>query len=240
VITTVGVVVPAHNEESTLGTCLTALAQAAARISHCTVHLVVVADACSDRTAEQARVRGVKLIEINARNVGAARSAGMSEVLRLAASASTRSVWLATTDADTIVPAYWLERQLAYSERGWDAVLGTVTVTEWPGQPSQLPAEFARQYAHGAGTHPHVHGANLGVSASAYLAAGGFEMLPTAEDHALVRALTQAGCRTVRATDIPVTTSGRRVARAPLGFSHLLNTLADRGGQPAGSVCRAG
>ena len=43
--------------------------------------------------------------------------------------------------------------------------------------------------------HPHVHGANLGVTAAAYLAAGGFSALRTGEDHALVRALETAGRR---------------------------------------------
>jgi hypothetical protein len=35
-----------------------------------------------------------------------------------------------------------------------------------------------------------VHGANLGFTARAYLAAGGFGSLQTAEDHAFVQALT--------------------------------------------------
>jgi Glycosyl transferase family 2 len=226
VIAAVGVVVPAHNEEVLLTACLAALTRAAARISHCPVHIVVVADACSDRTAEQARAWGTTLIEIDARNVGAARATGMSELLRLTAQVPRRDVWLATTDADTVVPAHWLQRQLAYADLGWDAVLGTVTVSEWPGQPPHLPAVFATHYAHGHGPHPHVHGANLGIRASAYIAAGGFKMLPTAEDHALLRALTETGCQPLRASDLAVTTSGRRIARAPLGFSHLLSTLA--------------
>jgi glycosyltransferase involved in cell wall biosynthesis len=228
VITAIGVVVPAHNEEQLLTACLTALTRAAARVSPCPVHLVVVADACSDRTPEQARASGAELIEIDAKNVGAARAAGMSEVLRLTAGEPASRVWLATTDADTVVPGHWLERQLTYADQGWDAVLGTVTVTDWPGQPSHLPAVFARHYAYESGPHPHVHGANFGIRASAYLAAGGFKLLPTAEDHALARALTQAGGQTLRATDIAVVTSGRRIARAPLGFSHLLTSLTDR------------
>ena len=39
----------------------------------------------------------------------------------------------------------------------------------------------------GTGQHAHVHGANLSFRASAYLEAGGFPELPTAEDHALGR-----------------------------------------------------
>jgi glycosyltransferase involved in cell wall biosynthesis len=229
VIAAVGVVVPAHDEEELLPACLTAVKRAADRIKHCPVHVVVVADACSDSTSELARAAGTRLIEVEARNVGAARAMGMSEVLRHTSPIPGQKVWLATTDADTAVPAHWLERQLTYAGQGWDAVLGTVTVTDWPGQPPHLPAVFARHYAYETGPHPHVHGANLGIRASAYAAAGGFKLLPTAEDHALLAGLTQAGCRTFRASDIEVTTSGRRIARAPRGFSHVLNTLAASG-----------
>lgn len=225
-IAAVGVVVPAHNEEELLPACLRAVRRAADRIRHCPVHVVVVADACTDRTPERARASGATLIEIDARNVGAARAVGMSEIRRHTSRFPGHEVWLATTDADTEVPVHWLERQLAYAEQGWDAVLGTVTVTDWTGQPPHLPAIFARHYAYETGPHPHVHGANIGIRASAYAAAGGFQLLPTAEDHALLAGLTRAGCRTIRATDIEVITSGRRTARAPLGFSHLLNRLS--------------
>ena len=91
-------------------------------------------------------------------------------------------------------------------------------------------------YESGAGPHPHVHGANLGIRASAYLAAGGFRPLRTAEDHALLAAATEAGCPVVQASDITVQTSGRRQARAPLGFSHLLRTLAPLPNAPAESL----
>jgi hypothetical protein len=61
-----------------------------------------------------------------------------------------------------------------------------------------------------------------------------------AEDHALLAAATQAGCPVVQAGDIPVETSGRRLARAPRGFSSLLRTLADRrgshGNAPPGAI----
>jgi hypothetical protein len=50
--------------------------------------------------------------------------------------------------------------------------------------------------------------------------------LRTAEDHALLAAATEAGCSVLQASDITVETSARRRARAPLGFSHLLRTLA--------------
>jgi hypothetical protein len=120
-----------------------------------------------------------------------------------------------------------MRRQLEYANAGWDVVLGTVTVTDWDGHPPHVPVAFGERYAFGPGPHPHVHGANLGIRASAYLATGGFRPLRTAEDHAMLAAATQAGCPVVHAGDIPVQTSGRRLARAPRGFSNLLRTLAD-------------
>lgn len=85
-----------------------------------------------------------------------------------------------------------------------------------------------------------MHGANLGIRASAYLAAGGFRPLRTAEDHMLLAAATEAGCAVVQARDITVETSGRRWGRAPRGFSNLLRTLADgRGSDEAAATSAA-
>jgi glycosyltransferase involved in cell wall biosynthesis len=220
-----GIVVPAHNEETLLRACLKAL-QRSVDAASIPVYLLVVADTCTDQTVAVARACGVRAIIIRARNVGAARSAGMRELLRLTAGQDPSSVWLATTDADTVVPRDWLQRQLKYASQGWDVVLGTVAVADWDEYPPHVPAAFNAQYDFGDGPHPHVHGANLGIRASAYLAAGGFRPLRTAEDHALLAAATEAGCSVLQASDITVETSARRRARAPLGFSHLLRTLA--------------
>ena len=225
VIEAAGVVVPAHDEESLLPACLAALRQAAGAVS-VPVHILVAADACTDQTAATARAGQARVLSLRARNVGAARAAGMAELLRLAAGRGPAATWLATTDADTIVPAGWLRRQLEYADAGWDVVLGTVTVGDWDGHPPHVPDAFAARYAFGPGPHQHVHGANLGIRASAYRAAGGFRPLRTAEDHALLAAATEAGCAVLQASDIAVQTSGRRQARAPEGFGHLLRTLA--------------
>ena len=224
-IEAVGVVVPAHNEETLLPACLAAVSRGTGGAG-LPVSVLVVADTCTDRTAAVARACGARVIAIGARNVGAARAAGMAELLRLTAGVDPAAVWLATTDADTVVPPSWLERQLRYAGQGWDVVLGTVTVADWDGHPPHVPAAFDALYEFGDGPHQHVHGANLGIRASAYLAAGGFRSLRTAEDHALLAAATEAGCSVLRASDITVETSARRRARAPLGFSHLLRTLA--------------
>jgi glycosyltransferase involved in cell wall biosynthesis len=224
VIETAGVVVPAHNEETLLPACLSALRRAARQVS-VPVHVLVAADSCTDRTVDVAQAYGARVIRIGARNVGAARAAGMRELLRLTAGSDPAAVWLATTDADTVVPSHWLARQVSHAGQGWDVVLGTVTVADWSEHPPHVPAAFAASYESGDRPQPHVHGANIGIRASAYRAAGGFRPLRTAEDHALLAAVAEAGCPVLHAGDVTVETSARRHARAPHGFSHLLRTL---------------
>lgn len=227
-IKAIGLVVPAHDEEELLPGCLAALRRAARHAGARSVHTFVVADACGDRTAQRAWAAGAEVVEIQARRVGAARAAGFAAALRRADGTDPAQVWLATTDADTLVPPHWLARQISYAEAGWDAVLGTVTVSDWSGHPGHVPDVFAAGYAHEAESHPHVHGANLGVRASAYLAAGGFQSLGTGEDHALVAALKSAGRPIARCTNMAVETSARHQARAPYGFGYRLATLASR------------
>ena len=127
------------------------------------------------------------MISIQARSVGAARAAGMRELLRLTSGSDPSAVWLATTDADTVVPPGWLRRQLDYADVGWDVVLGTVTITDWDGHPAHVPVAFAERYVFSGPHHPHVHGAHLGIRASAYLAADGFRPLRSRRPHAARR-----------------------------------------------------
>jgi glycosyltransferase involved in cell wall biosynthesis len=227
------VVVPAHDEEELLPACLAGL-RSAAGAAGVPVRLLVVADACTDATAAVAAAAGAEVLRIRARNVGAARAAGMARLLRRMGGTDPAATWLATTDADTVVPPGWLRRQLGYAAQGWDVVLGTVSVADWAGHPPHTPAVFEARYRFGDGPHPHVHGANLGIRASAYLAAGGFRPLRTAEDHALLAAATEAGCQVLRTGDITVETSARRHARAPRGFSHALRALAAEPGSGGG------
>ena len=53
----------------------------------------------------------------------------------------------------------------------------------------------------------------------------GARRVPTAEDHALVAALTARRSRVLRTRALPVVTSARRESRAPHGFSHYLTEL---------------
>jgi hypothetical protein len=94
------------------------------------VHLVVVADACRDLTAQVARRGGAPVVTVEARNVGTARAAGVREVLHKTRHLDPADAWLATTDADSVVPAGWLRQQGRYAGQGWDAVGGTIEETD--------------------------------------------------------------------------------------------------------------
>jgi glycosyltransferase involved in cell wall biosynthesis len=233
VIQAVGIVVPAHDEEKLIPSCLASLRRAEEALTGVPVHLVVVADACRDQTAEVARQAGAIVVTIGARCVGAARAAGVREVLRRTAHLDPATVWLANTDADTVVPPNWLAAQAQYAASGWDAVAGTIRVGDWTGYRPGIRSAFGEEYTEDGGgpgphAHGHVHGANLGFRAQAYLTAGGFPPVPTGEDRALIAAMTASGSRVLSTATLTVVTSARRHARAPDGFSDYLADLDAR------------
>ncbi|MBB1600845.1 glycosyltransferase family 2 protein [Variovorax sp. UMC13] len=213
----IGIVIPAHNEEASIETCV-AHARACASDSgldgEC-VEIVVVADSCVDATAALAALGGATVLSIQAHNVGAARAAGAHFMLTLGAR------WLSFTDADTLVAPDWLSQQLALNA---DAVCGTVEVTDWTPHgvhAAFLARHFSQSYCDADG-HRHVHGANLGLSAAAYLRTGGFEARRCSEDVAMVAALERIGANICWSARPRVRTSARKVARAPGGFADAL------------------
>ncbi|MEU6394041.1 glycosyltransferase [Streptomyces sp. NPDC046939] len=228
------VLVPAHNEEALLPAALDAIRTAAHHpvLRRIPVVTVVAADACSDGTVAASLRAGARTVRTDGGNVGLARAAAAERALEILGGPAR--VWFASTDADSTVPPRWLAFQYARAVEGWDAVVGTVDVGRWPQPVPGLAARHERQYtatrpARGPWHHPHVHGANLGVSADAYTAVGGFPPVPVSEDHGLVDALDAAGRRVLRTADCPVTTSGRLNPRARGGFGdHLAGlTLED-------------
>lgn len=213
----IGIIVPAHNEDALMEDCLTALERAAAHPGLCgeTVKIVVCLDACTDRTAEIVQRRAVCAVVLDARNVGLARHAGATHALDAGAR------WLAFTDADSTVAPDWLVAQLALQA---DAVCGTVAVDNWGAYGERMQRHFQATYFDMDG-HTHVHGANLGVSAAAYVACGGFSPVVTGEDVALVEALRAAQARVVWSSAPRVVTSARPGYRAPSGFGATLESI---------------
>jgi hypothetical protein len=226
VIEHVGVVVPAHNEEVLLPGCLDALHTAFAELTTLGVQssVAVVLDRCTDRSIDVVAARPwATAVIVDAGNVGIARGAGCARLLRDHNGRAMNRLWLASTDADSRVPANWLTTQVALARDGAEAVLGTVDVMDWTEHPAHISELWHAAYVAADG-HSHVHGANVGCRADAYVAAGGFLALSCDEDVALVGAL--AGRRTVRSGAIPVLTSARRAARLSGGFADHLIQLA--------------
>ncbi|MFC8527714.1 glycosyltransferase [Nocardia sp. NPDC057227] len=220
----VAVVIPVHNEQRLLPHCLRAVRRAAATVQ-VPVATIVVLDACSDdsrrRVPDWARA-----LQIGARNVGVARATGFDLAAAELSHLDPRSVWYATTDADSVVPVDWLTAQLHHA-RTADLVAGTVAV-RWREQRPAVRAEYERRHRRGApGPHGHVHGANLGFRASRYHAVGGFAPLPADEDVDLVARLRRAGARTVWPEHPAVLTCDRSDNRVEGGFGGHLRDLAD-------------
>jgi glycosyltransferase involved in cell wall biosynthesis len=229
----VGVVVPAHDEEASIVQCLTSIlaAVADADVPPGRVHIAVAADGCDDATASVARevLDGFgSVVELDHGGVGAARRAGTAAVLD-ALAADPALVWLANTDADSMVPPSWLTDHLRVAETGAAALAGVVAVDTFHGHPPIVPVRFHEIYGGPHDDHPHVHGANLGVRADAYLAVGGWPMLASGEDNGLWDALRAAGWPVISTRTVHVVTSSRTATRATGGFGQWLVELADAG-----------
>lgn len=226
-IEAVAVVVPARDEEGLLGRSLAAIERAAARLGdRVAVRIVVALDGCTDASAAIVARHPVTALELPAVGVGRARAAGvrraLAEFAGLAGLAPER-IWIANTDADSVVPPDWLSMQLAYADAGADVVLGTVTPDH-----NDLPlplhgVPLTRDLADGA-----VYGANLGVRARSYLAAGGFPPARENEDVRLVERLRADGARILPAAELAVLTSGRSSGRSPGGFAGYLRAALGR------------
>ena len=133
------VVVPAHNERDRLPACLASVAAAADQVA-VPVTVVVVLDACSDRS-EDAIARPVRAMSVSGRNVGAARAAGFAA----AAPRSDARTWLATTDADSVVPTTWLADQAVHHRALVQGVVGTVSV-DWQQHSATTRGRYDRLY----------------------------------------------------------------------------------------------
>ncbi len=220
----IAVIVPAHNEANTIEACIKAVLRARchAGLENEGSLVIVVADACDDATSSIARELGAHVFATGARNVGIARREGA----RIAIERGAR--WLAFTDADSLVCPDWLVQQIACES---DAVCGVVSVEDWSAHNNAVRRDFAVRYRDADG-HRHIHGANLGVSAAAYLRAGGFPPIETSEDVALVEALLANGEKVAWSAAARVVTSARVDFKAPAGFGATLLRRARQSAEP--------
>ena len=226
----VGVVIPALDEVERITASVTSVRRACAHLpAGVSADIVVVADSCTDATASVAcaALAGAgQVVATSARSVGVSRAVGVERILRRSTHPLSRT-WLANTDADSVVPPTWLSAQLAMADAGAAAVAGIIEVDTFAELTASAGTVFHQRYtAQLEGTHTHVHGANLGVRADAYIDVGGWAPLVTAEDHDLWHRLKRRW-PLQSVSSIVVTTSGRRIGRAPGGFAVGLDELSD-------------
>jgi glycosyltransferase involved in cell wall biosynthesis len=221
----IGVVIPACNEEQTIQACIrSTIASLAACTELNLCWIVVVADCCTDGTAAAAGsvLQGCgEVLECSASSAGAARRSGAERILRHFAARPTQHVWIANTDGDSQPSPDWIARQLALAEQGYCGVAGIVRLDD-KCCPALVRALMADYVVNSDGTHPHVHGANLGIRADAYVDAGGWSDLTVAEDHCLWRRARARGWKLISSIASVVTTSARLEGRAKGGFADTL------------------
>lgn len=220
------VVVPAYNEAAGIGATLQALAAQSDR----DFDLVVVDNGSSDRTADIVRATcgrlgmGVRVVPEPLKGTGAASDTGIRAAIAAGATHVLR------TDADTLPARDWVAAGRSAFSAGADLVTGPmrartdeVALRVW--ERVSLPAIIGFCQAFGrfrpsnrgpefAGPYRMSPGCNLGVSASAYLAAGGFPRTAIEdvhEDRELVNRVRQISRRVEFHRDLAVRASVRRL-----------------------------
>ncbi len=196
--------IPAHNEEAYLPAGLAAVRAAADRVEG-TVELVVVANRCTDRTAQVAMAAGATVVEHGARCIAAVRNAGV---------AATTGAAVVTVDADCTMHPDTLRQVVEHLATGRFVGGGTKVVPERraPG----ISATYAVMEVVVAAAR--VGGGVFWTLRSDFDAVGGFdESLLVGEDVDFARRLKARGRATGRrfATlrSVPLTASCRKFDR---------------------------
>ncbi|MCD6304326.1 MAG: glycosyltransferase family 2 protein [Planctomycetes bacterium] len=116
----VSIVIPAYNEERYLGRCLAALARQTCPAG--LFEVIVVDNGSTDGTAEIAHRYGARVVFEPRKGVARARQAGFS---------AARGEVIASTDADTVVPPFWVARIVTHfrADPALGAIYGPV---HWP------------------------------------------------------------------------------------------------------------
>lgn len=241
----IGVVIPASNEEQFLKACLDSIDIAIKQIEihqkskqtknvlvpsslnnvvqfkndydfSIDVQVLVVLDTCEDDSLSIVKNSSADYVECKVNSVGMARDLGVRQLIRQGAN------WIACTDADSTVDAFWLVEQIRAQPT--DVICGVVEVDHWDTLSDRTKHEYISKYQD-CMNHNHIHGANLSFSASAYLQSGGFPPIPCHEDIKLVEQMQAKNLNIVWTNRVRVTTSSRLEARAPEGFAHFLKSI---------------
>jgi glucosyl-3-phosphoglycerate synthase len=229
------VVVPAHDEELLIGGCLEALGRQQ-DLEKAHYEVIVVLDDCADQTATEVESFGARHPDLQllvlagpGQGAGPARASGMDLACARLEEVGRYEGLIATTDADSVVEADWLVRQLEAIEAGAQAIGGDVVLEQ--SSADRLPEEILERRqgellkrthlaaSHGPADHAHFSGASLGVTPRTYRAVGGMASLSALEDQDLEDRLVQASIPIHRLSRVRVTTSARTEGRAQRGLA---------------------
>ena len=107
----ISVVIPAHNEEACLGSCLESVKRAAALTGggQDSVEIVVAANRCTDGTAEIAERFGAEVVANDDRSIARVRNAGVN---------ASRGEIIVTIDADSVMSEHALCEVVEMLESG--------------------------------------------------------------------------------------------------------------------------
>ena len=196
--------IPAHNEQAYLPAGLAAVWTAAERVDG-TVDVVVVANRCTDRTAELAMAGGATVVEHGGRCIAAVRNAGVA--------AATGDV-VVTVDADCTMHPDTLRQVVEHLSSGQFVGGGTKVVPER--RSAGITATYAVMEVLVAAAR--VGGGVFWTLRSDFDAVGGFdETLTVGEDVDFARRLSAHGRRTGRRfttlRSAPLTASCRKFDR---------------------------
>ncbi|GAA5014610.1 glycosyltransferase family A protein [Acinetobacter puyangensis] len=214
----IGIVIPAHNEETDLPACIHAMQIAIDEIGSLAidVRILVVLDNCTDQSLNIIQQAGIDYLQCDAQCVGIARDLGIRQMI------ATGAQWIACTDADSRVDRYWLQQQLQHQPT--DVICGVIELDCWQHLSQTARKKYLSHYQDRM-DHRHIHGANLSFSATAYLQVGGFEALTCHEDVGLIQRFLDEEYQIIWSNLVRVTTSSRLNARAPNGLSAFLKQL---------------
>ena len=219
-IRSVAVVVPARDEQESIGACLRGIRAAVRALPpSIAVTVCVVADQCRDDTAAVARSVVDVIVNDVDRPLGTVRDLGV----RGSVTEPAEDCWVLSTDADSVLAPDTIATHVRLADRGVHAVAGDVRI-DW-----RDDERIRSRYQALAQTRrERVYGANLGVRGDVYLAVGGFGPLSTGEDQHLWDRIKLAGFRTVTTPCAPVATSSRLRGRAGGGLADLLASLREQ------------
>lgn len=255
------VVIPVRNEAERLAMTLASLAHqvdgAGTALDPASYEVLVLANNCTDETAEVARCFAQRnprfalhVAEIalppDAAHVGTARRLLMDAACRRLLSCGQEHGVIASTDGDTRVAPDWVSQLLREVEGGADAVGGRIRVERHRGEDREARLYCLRDMAYQRGLarlesrldpdpadpwprHHQFFGGNLGITARAYRKVGGLPPLPCLEDVALEKALRRADACVRHSPHVRVSTSARQEGRTALGLSSQLREWGEMG-----------